>query len=752
MLIAAVVGPLLPGSVWGWIALAVLGAAVGRRVHALVPLMSACLIVCLLRGLPLGGDARLVLPGRPQTVTVRLKIQGDARTVQLSGGRSERRQPARLMEVSQRGQWTRIHGRVQLRWPDPAEAGFLPGSVYEGTGVLEPADLPHVGLRRASWKLEIASPGDLTKKGTGPGSPMEWVFSVRERIAHRVESLSVDQAPERSVILGLLLGMRTEIDDAQMKEFAASGLIHLFAISGLHLGLLATLLILGGRQLGFGLRWQVFWILPGLCLFCVMTGLRASAVRALLMMAFVYAAPLCYRRANGRNALAFAVTVILALAPEQVRDPGFQFSVLLVGGLLLVWPEVDEWLRDRCARDPWAPVTPGFVVLETYVIHPVLRALGVSFVCVLISTPLTAYYFRLFSPVGLLGNLIAVPLVFLLLASGFLSLPFLLLPDAWAGLCLQVPLRLAELLLNWVSFLRTIPYGVQWVRPPPVWVLMVSGILLIAWVRKGRMRKVAVGAGLVLAGALATDAVRYHHSRELVVMDAGRGQAGWIRNGAEGTVVVDTGSNWSGWRLADSLKNQGVNRISALILTHPDAHHTGGLASLFESWTPEQIYVPATDVAHPLFQDIGAPVNPLQAGDQLRVAGLSLEILHPPVPSPSRRSDERSLVLRVTSGPTGVLWMGGASETVEARMMSDRPMPAAGVVVAGHDPSHPGLSPDFLGQVQPRLVITSGNGYEGMTEARIQTEARARNMGIAVVSPPEQDVLRIRLPSGGIIP
>ena len=163
MLVAAGIEPLLPGPVWPWAMVAVIGMAAFKWLPRLIPLFCACLLICMFRGLVLPRDARNLLPDRPQTVNVRMSIQGDPRTVHLPGGRTEIRQPARFTARFHNGDWNRMHGRVQLRWSEVDHPGLLPGSVYEGRGVLSPQELPHVGLRKANWKLDIVSPHALQK-------------------------------------------------------------------------------------------------------------------------------------------------------------------------------------------------------------------------------------------------------------------------------------------------------------------------------------------------------------------------------------------------------------------------------------------------------------------------------------------------------------------------------------------------------------------------------------------------------------
>lgn len=762
--VAAVGTPWLPGHPVLWFPVWILGmvvAAVPARIFRKVQgrtytnhlLWFSCwMLLCGLHAFQAPSDVRRLLPEKPQSAWVRLQIVGDRRWVTRSNGRMEQRQPARLLSLYRDGGWKKAGGRVEVRWSDEEVEAAGIGTQLELKGVLSPGNFSYTGLKRADWKF-VLRPEELEQAKQGAkASSFRWLFGLREKIAARFQNVAPDRVAETSVLSALLLGMRTEMDDSQMNEFAASGLIHIFAVSGLHLGLLSGVMKLIGRRLGWGMRSQVFWLVPLLFLFTWMTGMRASAVRALVMITVFAAAPLFYRKSNALHALSFAVILILVIAPEQVLDPGFQFSILLVTGLLTLWPPLDQWVCRLTAPDPWAPVTGFRTRLEKWVLHSMLRAGTVSVVCVLVSSPLTAYYFSMFSPVGILGNLLAVPLVFLLLLSGFLVMPFLVFPEPVSGFLLQIPLLVANGLLHWVEFLNGMPWGVHWVRPPPMAVLLLAGGCMAAWMKGGRLRSAACALGWMMAGGLLTEAWLHHREVELVLLDVERGQSGWVRNGNGEVLLIDTGSAWSSQRVVDSLKREGIDHLAGVFLTHPDRYHTEGLSQIMKHWDPKHIWVSELDQHHALFEEWSHRITPLQSGDRLTAGGWTIDIMHPAVEESSRRQDDRSLVLRFVSQQASVLWMGGAGEEVEQHILENHQVYPARVVVAGHNRSSPGMSAPFLQQITPELVLTSGEGFEGILPTRIETERRVRSFGVALESPEPLGQKRVRLDTGGLAP
>lgn len=750
MLGAAAAAPWIPAA-WWLLWLVPAGLLMARRFGPLWLAAPLCLLWCVGRMVPGPLDLRRHPPADARTAELEWVVAGDARRLTTYRETEELAVPVRVKAVTLGGEPQPASGRVQLRLSDPGGIRVLPGTRWIARGILEPADLGHVGLRRADWKFTTRAENAAAVPRSGLPSPAAGFFRIRDWSSRRLEAVNTGHPEVADVLQALLLGQRVELDEKASNRFARTGLIHVFAISGLHLGLLSLMCVAACRWLGISHRSQALVILPLLFLFTLCTGMRASALRALIMVACLLSAPLLYRRSDTLNALALAAVLILAAAPEQVFDLGFQYSFLMVWGLLVFGGWLGERTGDWFAPDPWAPESPRRNWLDRNVWRRIRGAVIVSCVCLALSAPLTARVFNLFSPVALVGNLLAVPLVFLLLFTGFLALPWLWLPVSAASVVF-LPARLAgEALLGWVRLLERIPGGVQWVRSPPFWQLLAFYALLFAAWRRPERRRMWWAAGLVLAGYVCTDLWLDHRRTELVAVDADRGQAFWVRKPGGGVILIDTGSDWSGWELARHLKTHGVDRIDLLILTHPDPRHVEGLSHLLETHPPRRIRVSASDADHPVFADL--PVSPdlLRAGDRLRSEGWWIEALWPPEELPHRGSDDRSLVLRFSDGFRSFLVMGGAGEKVETALLNFPGSLRSRLLLAGHPRSEAGCLPAFLSAARPEAVVFSGRGFEGVTPGRLTGEARVQASGLPVLRVPGGGELRFDLDRGTLI-
>lgn len=720
----------------------ILFAGLMRR-YAVGPLFlfSCCLLLATWRLHPPSNDLRRVIPLEATHLAVEFDVAGDVVSTEWGS-----RVPVQLRSVQYLPEWERVTARVQLRFDGPPPEGFLPGTRWRARGRLDPRSLAYTGLRRADWLLRA----DLHSL-TPQDAPRVFIlqrgfYQIRDTLSRRLALATAADSEAGDVLQALLLARRGDVDDVWTTAFARTGLIHIFAVSGLHLGILSVMLLWVCKRVGIPYRWRALVVIPVLFLFTACTGFRASALRALLMAACLISAPLFYRKPNPRVAFALALFLLLAWAPEQLFDIGFQFSFLLVGGLLLVGVLFQTRLAAALRGDPWAPPEVQWPWWKEKLLWPVTDTFMVSAICFLLASPITAQTFNLFSPIALIGNVLAVPLAFLLLACGFPALFFLSGPSEIVPIAFLPARILARLLLEWVKLLEAVPGGVWWVRSPALWqMLALYGLPLIAY-RFPKSRRLCLALGLTALGFSATRWMEHQTRTEVVVLDADRGQSARIRAGMQGAILIDAGSDWSGRTVADSLKSDGVNRVEALFLTHPNRAHVEGIHAVRDRHSPKRIFVAQPDVDHPLFD--GLDVIPLQGGDQFLLAGWQVDVMWPPADWNARAAGNRSLVLRFSRGFASMVVMGGADERVEAEILARNLLLPTRLLLAANSPRVPAASSEFLHALRPEAVIFSGREYGGPGEARQRTETRVRRENIPIWRVHEDQYLRFDLERG----
>lgn len=319
--------------------------------------------------------------------------------------------------------------------PRPGEVWRLTGSakVRKGRNGL-PALTVNTGEER-SERVREADAGSWTAR----------IERARRQAVRRVTAGIEDWGVVPALNQAMLLGNRYEMPPEMRRVFADSGTIHVFAISGLHIVLVAALLVMAVSLLGVPRPYWVVGVAPLLVFYTVATGARPSAIRACLMAILYFVAPLAGRRPSGVAALAGTALIVHAWQPWLVFDIGSVLSFAVMGGLVFFCRPFCAAARRACRverltcrerlytaggqraaarRVRWLKAGVQFLA----------DSFAVSLAAWLASVPLTAHYFGRFTPGGLFANLVITPCSFFIVVAGCLGMAASFV-SAWAASC-----------------------------------------------------------------------------------------------------------------------------------------------------------------------------------------------------------------------------------------------------------------------------------------------------------------------------
>jgi len=320
----------------------------------------------------------------------------------------------------------------------------------------------------------------------GGGTPVLRAVYGGRRMASDLLCHDIQDRPEaRRIINSLLLGYRRQMDPAMYKAFAATGTVHIFAISGSHVVVLAGIVIVGLMAMGIQRPSWFFFLAPILIGFTAATGMQPSAVRACIMALIFWGAVRLNRTGDIFCALALSAMAILAWDPANLKDLGFILSFVAVFGLAILYPPLAARWAPRAEGDHFELPKPA--PWHRHWRDEIMKLLASSTAAWFVSTPLTAYYFNMFSLVALIGNMVVIPLAFLIMVAGSLSL---LVGMVWlwpAAILNHANALLAELMADSMRVLATLPGG-HWEVDSPAPLILVMYYVLLAW----SARKLAV--------------------------------------------------------------------------------------------------------------------------------------------------------------------------------------------------------------------------------------------------------------------
>ena len=501
--------------------------------------------------------------------------------------------------------WEPAFGRVLVLTPGRLPNSFFGGQEVEIAGVLSPPPGPVAEglfdyrsyLRRQGiyFQLKAESTGDW-RLLSGPARP-PW----SDRFLAWAQANLARGLPEEDEALHLLwamtLGWKTSLTQEIYEPFMRSGTMHIFAISGLHIALIAGILVSLLRVLQLP-RGACGWlILPLIWGYTGATGWQPSAIRSTIMMSVIILGWSLHRPSDLVNSLAAAAFIILLWDPQQLFGASFQLSFFVVLSIALLLPPLERVYDGWLAYDPLLPpeLVPRWRRRLQIPLRWVAASLATSLAAWLGSLPLTAYYFHLFSPITLPANLLIVPLSGMALACNLGSLlcgswlPWLTeLFNHSAWFWMSSMLRLSD----WAEL---VPCAYAYVAGPCALDFLVYYSLLILslsgwlWVPQ-RRRWVLAGLSLVflLYAALYLASRQVAHLT-LVPVNGGAVMY-WQGSARADQLLIDSGdTNSVPFTTKPFLRAQGVNRLTGLLLTHGDVHHVGGAETLADLFKPDLI-------------------------------------------------------------------------------------------------------------------------------------------------------------------
>src|SRR2546428_1239172 len=329
----------------------------------------------------------------------------------------------------------------------------------------------YLARRDVRRSLFVRYPEDGVLVRHGGGNPILRAAQKSRAWMQSALCQSLDDAPDvQTFISGITLGLRHQTPEDIEEPFQQTGTLHLFAVAGLHVGIVASLLWILASVAQLPRKWATGLIIPLVLFYAAVTGLHVSSVRAAVMSSILLGGFFFERKVFALNSLAAAAFIILCWDTNELFSTGFQLSFAVVGAIILLADPLFGFLRRWGAPDSFLPrvLLHGPRRLLHVCFEWVGRGASVSLAAWIGSLPLILWYFYLVTPVSLFANLLVVPIAFFILAIALLSLLSApLLP--WVSVIFNnANWCLARLVLGLVHLFAQIPGGHYYVEHPRV--------------------------------------------------------------------------------------------------------------------------------------------------------------------------------------------------------------------------------------------------------------------------------------------
>jgi len=703
-------------------------------------------------------DLRSVLANAPAYVTVRGTLR---ETPSLRVFRHDEQETGRTLvqldvhELHLDSAWRHVTGRIVITTLHVTTNEFFAGQRVEVSGALAPPPSPVADglfdyrqyLARQGIYFQLKADSTNAWRLVGGSHPsrnlsdrfLEW---SQRTLARGLPARPHDQ-PLR-LMWAMTLGWRTALTGEVSEPFMRSGTMHIFAISGLHIALIAGILVALLRVMQVSRIWCGLVVIPLIWFYTLVTGWQPSAIRSTVMMTIIIGGWALKRPTDLINSLAAAAFIILLWDPQQLFQASFQLSFFVVLSIALLLPPLqrvgERWLQP----DPLLPraLIPRWQRWLATPLRYLMTSLATSLAAWLGSLPLTAFYFHLFSPVTLLANLVVVPLSSAALACNLGSL----ICGGWLPWATELFNHSGwfwMLAMMKASHWATLPPGASWyVRAPSLSEFVIYYALLVGmlsgWLFGARRRRWAAGVVVLVAGVYGWNWQQSRGTFEITALPLNGAHSVFVREtGKDGDWLVDCGNtNSVEFTLKPFLRSKGVNHVPRLVLTHGDLRHVGGFETLEEIFGVGEVFASPVRFRSQAYRRIAAELlaNPsrgrtIQRGN--RVGGW--QVLHPDASDRFPQGDDNALVLMGTFYQTRVLLLSDLGRPGQETLLKRGDDLRADIVIAGLPEQGEPLSDGLLAAIQPQVVVIADSEFPATKRASQGLKDRLAQHGAAVI-------------------
>ena len=554
---------------------------------------------------------------------------------------------------------------------------------------------------------------------------------------------------ETGLLLGLLAGDRSGIPEALRSDFQRSGLVHVLAISGFHVVLLAGILMIFLKATGLPLRAVRIIAVALLFLYIPVTGGSPAVRRAVLMFSVPQIGALFQRPANTMNSLGVALILILLPEPGILWNPGFQLSVAATAGILIGSPlnPFANFPESLKKNKLWNTLR-AFAIDPTYV----------TLCATLATAPFLVHHFKTLSPMAWLGNIVVVPGISWGMQAGLFALisPIDFLREHFCYAA-SFFLRLASLLTRLISdsSIASVTIGPF---SPAILLLIGFALTFIPAIRRNRIARIYCVSCLALfAGIFCYNsyAKAMHPTWKLTTIDVGQGDSHLVEAPSGRHFLVDAGDNSrqdSGKDIiVPFLHHIGVRELDALIITHPDKDHFGGAKSILKTFPVKELW--ASDCAikehKPEWQQViqearkrNIPIRKIHRGILWKETYFEMQTIHP-------RNDicveanEGSITLRLKGLGHSAVLTGDLTVKGEKEIMKTDAYLKSDVLKLGHHGSKTSSSVPFLNAVNPSYALIPSGKNNRFRHPSKEVVQRLDSLNIPYINTAERGSISI---------
>jgi competence protein ComEC len=537
------------------------------------------------------------------------------------------------------------------------------------------------------------------------------LFSVRKSIDTKIKELHNQETA--ALLRGLILADRSEISFETKTEFINTGVIHVLAVSGLHVGYILIILVFAfGR---FGIYTRATLTVLALLFFMMLTGASPSVTRATIMSIVIIIAFITNRSTNLLNSVSLAAIVILLIKPDEIYNPGFQLSFSAVISIGVIYPVFQKSVNS--------------FRIKSKLIKNIFLFAAVSLSAQIGTLPFTLAYFSKLSVIALLANLIVIPAVGIILAIGIITIITGYFFNFAAVYFAVANDLLTFVLTKIITFAGKLDFSFLWIRNYSLFDSLIyygflSIVLLAYYNSKKFLFKLSITliafASIIIYSSFDDSDFFAKNKLSVLMIDVGQGDSFLIKFPNGKTALIDAGEANpfldNGERVIMPLLDYlGIDKIDYGFISHLDLDHYGGFISLIYSGRIKEVYRPLPDSTkkslrlEKFLKDMRLKTNHYDKS-VLEIGNTKVYILNDPYSTQYKylSSNDKSGILKVVYGNNSFLFVGDCEYQGEYYLAANfSRILDSDVLKVGHHGSETGSSENFLKLVLPKIALIS---------------------------------------------
>lgn len=631
-------------------------------------------------------------------------------------------------------------------------------------------------LKKISCNASVSDGRYIVPMGKGdPGVLIRATECIRKPVRDFLkDALSTK---DYAIYRALLLGERQGIDDELRKPFDVTGMGHVLAVSGLHIGMIGWLsFFICKSLLAFSEKLIIKHDIKKIAaiIACIpviaytgLSGFQISGQRAMIMVLTYLLSIVLGKERDIWSTLIFSAFIILAIDPLALESISFQLTFIAVTGILWLAPCFQKMLPA-----PSVIYENNKLLRKCYFYFTGIFSASLSAMIFLL--PVTVYYFHKISTVTIFSNLIIIPLLgLIILPAGMFALMALVMSPLVAEIVLKAGVSGIHLMMSILEYLAGLPWVSVWsVTPSPGEIILFYCLLFcIVYFRKWRWVKFGMAVTILLA---VTDIsfwiynTRFNENLRVTFIDVGQGNSTLIQFPGKQRMLIDGGGFRGGTFdtgknvIAPFLFRKKILHIDYIVLTHPHPDHLNGLRFIASEFAPYQFWFNGDLSENSEFKDLMGIIasgnikilKPDDLVEGVTISGVKVEMLNPLGESKdsytpmgdNRAVNNRSLVLKMTYNSKSILLTGDIEEETENRLVEKygKKLESDVLLVPHHGSKYSSTRP-FLEMVRPKICVISSRKGNRFSFPNLETIERLNEVGTKIFRIDQKGAVRVEI-------